>query len=138
MDHLKERLRVWQSYFRGSYHGAVHNTQVYLIMTHDDGAGRMYLEDDRLRIDWEGVGSQTIFETANERLKEATKVLGGTYVRNPTWSKLTSHNLVTVHPLGGCVMAEDAGTEVDQLLINLLQIPALWRLMQANHGDHVA
>ena len=51
-DFLKEKLRVWTSLILGAYHGAVRNTQVYLVMTHDDGAGRMRLEDDRLRIDW--------------------------------------------------------------------------------------
>jgi len=111
-DKVKEKLRVWRSLLLGAYHGAVRNTQVYLIMSYDDGAGRMSLEDDELRIDWPGVGSQPNFESANDRLMEATKALGGTYVKNPTWSKLTNHNLVTVHPLGGCVMGEDASSGV--------------------------
>ena len=108
MDFIKEKFRGLSSLLRGPYHGAVRNTQVYLVMTHDDGAGRMSLEDDRLRIHWPGVGTQPIFKKVDERLKEATRPLGGTYVRNPTWTKLTNHNLVTVHPLGGCVMGEDA------------------------------
>ena len=111
-DKLKEKLRVWRSLLFGAYHGAVRNTQVYLIMSYDDGAGRMSLEKDELRIDWPGVGSQPNFESGNDRLKEATKALGGTYVKNPTWSKLTNHNVVTVHPLGGCVMGEDASSGV--------------------------
>src|SRR5262249_33743704 len=41
-------------------------------------------------------------------LLDATKPLGGTYVPNPSWSKLTNQNLTSVHPLGGCVMAEGA------------------------------
>lgn len=111
-DKLKEKLRVWRSLLFGAYHGAVRNTQVYLIMSYDDGAGRMSLEKDELRIDWPGVGSQPNFESGNDRLKEATKALGGTYVKNPTWSKLTNHNVVTVHPLGGCVMGDDASSGV--------------------------
>lgn len=111
-DKLKEKLRVWRSLLFGAYHGAVRNTQVYLIMSYDDGAGRMSLEKDELRIDWPGVGTQPNFESGNDRLKEATKALGGTYVKNPTWSKLTNHNVVTVHPLGGCVMGEDASSGV--------------------------
>ena len=92
----------------GPYAGAVRNTQTYLLMCHDKGDGKMYLEDDRLRISWPGVGEQPIFERANERLLEATRPLGGTYVINPTWSTLTKHNLITVHPLGGCTMSDDA------------------------------
>ena len=107
-DFLKEKLRVWTSLILGAYHGAVRNTQVYLVMTHDDGAGRMRLEDDRLRIDWPDVGTQPIFTEVDRRLKEATRPLGGTFVKNPIWSELTNHGLITVHPLGGCIIAEDA------------------------------
>ena len=107
-DFVKEKSRDLDSMVRGPYHGAVNNTQVFLTMTHDDGKGRMYLEDDRLRIAWPKVGKQAIFKRVNERLEQATRRLGGTYVKNPVWSKLTNHDLVTVHPLGGCIMAEDA------------------------------
>ena len=44
----------------------------------------------------------------NARLKQATEALGGVFVHNPLWSKLLHSNLTTVHPLGGCVMADDA------------------------------
>jgi len=105
---LKAKWRMIESMVRGPYHGAVRNTQTYLVMTHDDSNGRMYLEDDRLRIDWPGVGREPYFQRAWERLVQVTRVLGGTYVKNPTWTKLTDHNLITVHPLGGCVMGETA------------------------------
>lgn len=108
IDRAKENARVWESLVLGPYHGAVRNTQTYLVMTHDDGAGRMHLENDRLRIDWPGAGGQRIFKRVNDRLEQATAALGGTYVANPAWSKLSTHNLITVHPLGGCVMAETA------------------------------
>ena len=111
-DRIREKLREWTSVVRGVYHGAMSNTQVYLIMTHDDSSGRMRLEDDRLRIDWPGVGEQAIFTKANERMREATRALGGTYVKNPIWSDVTDHNLITVHPLGGCAMAENASSGV--------------------------
>ena len=103
-----EKTRELQSLVLGAYRGAVHNTQTYLVMTHDDGAGRMHLEDDRLRVEWPGVGAQDIFQTVNARLAAATRALGGTYVKNPMWSTLLNHELITVHPLGGCVIADDA------------------------------
>ena len=77
-------------------------------MTHDEGQGKLVLEDDRLRIHWPGVGSEPIFSKVNERLEAATRALGGTFIPNPIWSKLSAHTLVTVHPLGGCIMAEEA------------------------------
>ena len=33
---------------------------------------------------------------------------GGTFLPDPLWTKLFDHKLVSVHPLGGCVMAERA------------------------------
>ena len=111
-DSVQEGLRELESLVQGPYHGAIDNTQTYLVMAHDDAQGEMKLEDDRLRINWPSVGEQPIFTTISERLHEATKPLGGTYVRNPAWSKLTDHNLTTVHPLGGCGMGEDAARGV--------------------------
>ena len=68
----------------------------------------MRLENDRLKLDWPGVGAEPIFDKVNETLLNATKPLDGTYVSDPLWTKLFKKDLVTVHPLGGCVMGDDA------------------------------
>lgn len=107
-DNLRQQARQLESLVRGSYYGAVRNTQTYLVMTHDDGAGEMKLENDHLRITWPGVGKQPIFEKVNENLVKSTLAISGTYVKNPIWTKLMRNNLITVHPLGGCCMGEDA------------------------------
>ena len=108
LDSINEKGRELDSWVRGPYHGAVRNTQTYLVMTHDQSAGRMYLENDRLRIAWPGVGEQPIFQRVNEVLKQTTIPLGGTYVKNPIWTEIFKHDLITVHPLGGCSMAKNA------------------------------
>ncbi len=41
-------------------------------------------------------------------LKQATVPLGGKYVRNPISTDMLGNRTVTVHPLGGCGMGEDA------------------------------
>jgi cholesterol oxidase len=107
-DEMAELSRELTSLARGPYAGALRNTLVYLVMTHDDGRGRMTLADDRLRVEWPELGDQPAFTRVDERLQDATRALGGTYLRNPMWSKLMDRALLTVHPLGGCVMAEDA------------------------------
>ena len=107
-----ERARECESLICGPYHGAIQNTQTYLVMTHDDDEGQMTLENDRLRLHWPGAGTQPIFTTVNDRLTKASAALGGTFVHNPLWSDLNHHNLITVHPLGGCSMAEDSTTGV--------------------------
>ena len=112
VDRIQEIFRKLVSLVRRSSHGAVRNTQTYLVMAHDDAEGRMYLKDGRLRIEWPGVGTKPIFTKVNETLEQATRALGGTYVKNPVSAKLTGHDLITVHPLGGCVMAEEASDGV--------------------------
>jgi cholesterol oxidase len=94
----------------GPHYGAVQNTQTYLAMSHDDSKGRMYLDSatDRLRIGWKGVGGQPGFSHVSDVLQHATKAHGGTFINNPIWTKLFKHHVVTVHPLGGCAMADDA------------------------------
>ncbi|MGH3785416.1 MAG: alpha/beta fold hydrolase [Pseudonocardiaceae bacterium] len=107
-DRLKELAREQESLLLGPYRGAVRNTQTYLVMSHDDGNGQAVLEDDRLRIHWPDVGGQEVFTRISNALQRATTALGGTYLTSPIWNKLLGQRLVTVHPLGGCVMAEDA------------------------------
>ena len=109
---IEELEREQESLICGPYHGAIRNTQTYLIMTHDDGNGRMYLDKDELRVDWPSVGQQPIFEKANDALFQAGKALGGRYVENPIWTKQFHQQLITVHPLGGCVMGSDASSGV--------------------------
>lgn len=112
LDELKENARVWESALRGPYHGAVNHTQTYLIMSHDDGNGQLTLHDDRIKIDWPELGEQENFNIAHDRLTQSTSALGGTFVDNPMWSPLMRNSLVTVHPLGGCGMGNDASNGV--------------------------
>lgn len=109
-DSVREAARELESALRGPYHGAVQNTQTYLVMTHEKTAGRMQLVDGRLRVVWPNVGDEPIFRTVDQRLRQVTKALGGIYVRNPIWTAPLKHHLITVHPLGGCVMGDSAET----------------------------
>lgn len=111
-DFWREKWREITSLFKGPFHGAVNHTQIYLVMTHDDSNGKMSLKDDRLKIDWPGVGKQEIFKKVDGELHAATAALGGTKIPNPTWNKMMDYDLVTVHPLGGCGMADDASKGV--------------------------
>ncbi len=81
-------------------------------MAHDDSTGQLLLENDRLQIKWPGAGDRPYIKAVNDKLLEATKPLGGTFVENPAWSQLQSKNMVSAHPLGGAIMAEDAAQGV--------------------------
>lgn len=111
-DYWKEKWREVVSMVKGPFHGAVNHTQIYLVMAHDDSNGRMSLEDDHLQITWKGVGKQEIFKKVDGELYAATMALGGSRVPNPTWNETMDWELVTVHPLGGCGMADDASKGV--------------------------
>ena len=105
---LRRFGRFFQSLFGGSRHGADEHTLTYLVMGHDDDSGRMSLDNDQLRISWPGVGTSPYYERSNAQLAAATAAIGADYVSQPLWSKAFNHGLVTVHPLGGCIMADDA------------------------------
>ncbi len=108
VDHLKKDLREVESLVGGARVGAADRTQTFLIMSHDGSDGRMLLEGDRLRITWPGVGDRASIVNDNQQLAAASAALGGAYIQNPLWHPLLRHNLTTVHPLGGCVMADAA------------------------------
>jgi cholesterol oxidase len=106
---LDEQLTRLKSLLaEGPYHGAIDKTETFLVMAHDGSEGQMTLLDDRLQISWPGVGKEPIFKTVNDRLAQVSAGLGGTFVKDPIWSKPFGDSLVSVHPLGGCPMAEDA------------------------------
>ncbi|SHE43940.1 cholesterol oxidase [Fodinibius roseus] len=107
-DFFRELWRKLRSLLGGAYRGATRNTMTYLVMTHDDGKGECFLKNDRIRITWDDVGKQSIFQKVSRNLEKVTQRLGGTYIKNPTWNKLFKHRLTTVHPLGGVIMGEDA------------------------------
>lgn len=111
-NRLKQWWRQLVSAFAGPYQGAIHNTQTYLVMSHDSDSGELYLNNDRLRIRWPGAGEQPLLKTISDRLQASTIPLRGSYIRNPLWTRLFGHDLITVHPLGGCVMGETAATGV--------------------------
>lgn len=101
--------RQTRSLLAGPYHGAVNHTQTYLVMTDDDADGAISLgSDDRLRIHWPGVGEKPAFLGAAERVSRVATALRGVYVKNPLWTERLHSSLISVHPLGGCAVAEDA------------------------------
>lgn len=108
IDGVQENARVAESLVRGPYHGAVRNTQTFFAMTHDDGDGELRLEGDGLRAVWPGAGRQEGYLRAEQKIYKAVEALGGTFVRNPISARLLDNALLITHPLGGCVMAEDA------------------------------
>jgi cholesterol oxidase len=108
---LREGIRLVES-LAGSHHGAMRHTQTYLVMAHDSGTGTMRLDDhDHLEVVWPGVADEAIFHKIEDNLKAATRPLNGVFVPNPISSRILD-SLISVHPLGGCVMGDTAESGV--------------------------
>ena len=92
--------------------GPAERSLTYLAMSDDVGDGRLSLDHGGLQIDWPAVGDLPIFDHNAGLLEAASKAVGGEYVANPLWSPMLRESLLTVHPLGGCAMADDGATGV--------------------------
>jgi cholesterol oxidase len=104
---VARRLRELAEIPLGSYRGPVDRTLTYLVMSTDDCGGRIVLENDRIQVVWPEVAGQPVFARNNRTLAAATKALYGTEIADPLWACTSDRSLLTVHPLGGCVMADD-------------------------------
>lgn len=96
----------------GSYRGPIDGTLTYLVMSTDNSSGRIVLENDRIYVDWPEVAEKPVFSRDNRILVNATQTLHGTAVPDPLWAWTNGRSLITVHPLGGCVMADDTNQGV--------------------------
>ncbi|GAA4354212.1 hypothetical protein GCM10023165_45210 [Variovorax defluvii] len=91
-----------------AYTGAVARTQTYLVMSVDESAGRLHLQDDRLRIDWPQAGDSPTIARDEAWLRAANDAIQGQFVPNPLSADSLGRKLITVHPLGGCGMGDSA------------------------------
>lgn len=102
-EKVERNARELASYVAGVHRGAMANTQTFLVMSHDDARGELELKDDRIRINWPGVGSSRNFSRLDGLLEPLAEAVRGTYVRDPL-TAATDEAVVTVHPIGGCSM----------------------------------
>jgi len=108
-DWAREVGRIMRDLAGRDAKGALNSSMLYLGIGHDTADGHIILDPaGRPKIVWGAVPDLPIFETISQQMYDITAALGGTYIRNPRWSKWFGHNAVTVHPLGGVPMGDDA------------------------------
>ncbi|MGB3280449.1 MAG: alpha/beta fold hydrolase, partial [Pseudorhodobacter sp.] len=95
-----------------AYDGPVGRTQTYLVMSHDSSDGEIALSHDAPVVRWPGVGKEPSILRDNEILEAASDAIWAEYQPNPMWQNEMGRKLVSVHPIGGCVMADSAQTGV--------------------------
>ena len=95
-----------------------------LAMGRDIPGGRYRLAaGGRLELDWSGHASRQYFDDVRERMRELATALGGTLVTDPL-----DHfsRVISVHPVGGAPMAEDARLGVVDPWGRVHGYPGLW------------
>jgi cholesterol oxidase len=108
----REALSIVTAFANGAYRGSMANTLTFLTMSYDDDHGYMALEDDRVRIHWPDAAKQPVWEMVTNKFKQLAVATGADYVPSPLFTKYFNFDVLTVHPLGGCVLADDALTGV--------------------------
>lgn len=118
LEKVRSGMARLGSFVMGPYHqrGAMDNTQVYLVMSHDSrspvpGEVRsltyivlgsqaiLTLKDDKPVLEFMGLDRSEHVKRINKVLEEATHKVGGTFVQNPFYA-LMGKQQVTVHPIG--------------------------------------
>ncbi len=95
-----------------AYKGPMSRTLSYLVMSVDETAGSLALEEDRISIQWPNAGEQRTFRRDDDKMREAAEAIEAQYFSDPLWSKPMGQKLITVHPIGGCGMGDDASLGV--------------------------
>ena len=91
------------------------NTMIFLGMGQDASDGRIRLRKrwgrrPKLDIKWDNAATMPMIDRMQAEFRRIALELGGDYVPGPTWRYL--RRLITVHPLGGCGLADDASKGV--------------------------
>jgi cholesterol oxidase len=84
-------------------------TMVLLGMGHDDSSGRVTLGGDGMgAVSWKGIKESVYRRRIRNEFARIAKAHGGTY----KYLKIFGDNFITVHPLGGCALADDPASGV--------------------------
>ncbi len=93
--------------------GALNHSMVYLGIGHDSASGRIQLDAfGNAQVVWPGVAQEPFVARLRAEMNAHAQAFGGRYVDYPRTSPIFGGALTTVHPLGGCPMAEGADTGV--------------------------
>jgi cholesterol oxidase len=107
LNRVRAAWREWKSLLLGARSGAVRNSLIFLVVSEDDSGGQLYLDGGRVRVAWPKAGSAPALAEASNLIQDATAALSGTFLRNPVWNRFNGQQLITGHPMGGCVMGDD-------------------------------
>ena len=88
---------------------SLRHTLPFLVMGVDDAGGVIRVKSDRTTIEWPNVGYRPYYQTTREQLEHLSR---GDFLPGPTFLSFLHDTITTVHPLGGCPMADTAAAGV--------------------------
>ncbi|HEX8615924.1 MAG TPA: GMC oxidoreductase [Telluria sp.] len=87
--------------------GALNHSMVYLGIGHDSASGTVELDaHGNARVLWPGILKEPFGQRMRTEMALHAQAFGGRYADSPRSSPLFGGVLTTVHPLGGCPMAD--------------------------------
>jgi cholesterol oxidase len=105
-------LGAAQSLVKGVYQGPLSHLHTFFVVSHDDAAGRIVLDDGGVRVHWPDVAEQPVYARVDEALTRAAAAVGARYIKSPLAATGVGNKPATAHPLGGCAMGRDAASGV--------------------------
>jgi cholesterol oxidase len=87
--------------------GAVNHSMVYLGIGHDSASGKVALDAaGNARVVWPTLAQEPFVQRMRGEMKLHAETFGGKFADSPRASPVFGGVMTTVHPLGGCPMAE--------------------------------
>jgi len=105
-------LGAAQSLIKGVYQGPLSHLHTFFVVSHDEAAGRISLDNGSAQIHWPGVGAEPVYARIDAALTKAVEAVGARYIKSPLAATNMGTKPATAHPLGGCGMGQDAGEGV--------------------------
>jgi cholesterol oxidase len=101
-----------QSLIKGVYQGPLSHLHTFFVVSHDDAAGRISLDNGSAQVHWPGVAGDPVYARVDAALTKAAEAVGARYIKSPLSATSMGTKPATAHPLGGCGMGQDAETGV--------------------------
>lgn len=93
--------------------GALNHSMVYLGIGHDSASGRVELNSQgNARVSWPGLLQEPFINRMRAEMMQHAQLFGGKFMDSPRTSPIFGGAVTTVHPLGGCPMADQIGDGV--------------------------
>lgn len=102
--------------------GALNHSMVYLGIGHDSASGKVELDaSGNARVVWPGLAQEPFVARLRAEMTLHAQANGGKFANSPRTSPIFGGAMTTVHPLGGCPMAdrvEDGVVNADGQVFN--------------------